>query len=800
MRALDMRRALRGLLALVLLMALGAAAWADPPGRVGRLAQATGTVWIYEPEQNEWVGVKVNRPITTGDRLATDRGARADVQIGSASLRLDGATELVVEQLDDARVALRLERGAAALRLRLAESAHEFELSADDARYLPTQPGQYRVDQQDNVTTAQVWSGEMRFQATDSTLLLQPGTRYSFWRQDDRTHYDMAAAPGEDAFGAWVLAQDQREDRVASTRYVSPEMTGAADLDRYGRWDTHPEYGAVWFPTVVVSSWAPYRYGHWAWVAPWGWSWVDDAPWGFAPFHYGRWASWRGRWCWVPGRYVARPVYAPALVGWIGGNNISVGVTAGTRHPAPPVIGWVPLGPRDPFVPRFNATPRYIWGVNATHGPWLPQGGRPPSSWDNRNVPGAVTVVPANTLQQQGRVADRVLPRVEPRWNAPLPQQQPALPRPDWAGRPGPGNPGGPAALVPPPPSIARPALPPTPPAPQAIGRMPPGVAAPQPPGGVQQGPGGAGQQVPVPPPGAPAQPRWPFTPPGGVQPDRSVGTAPQPPGQPGAEPGGGRRPWPGAVAEQPRPQPPQQQQPSPQPPVPVPPPGVAQPPRDATGPGQPDPSQRGPRERIGGPAWPLHRAPGVQGGGDAGPNTPPRLGREQGSPEQHAPGAPGGWEHARPVAPALPGERGAPAPAAPPTIAAPRPLQPPVPMQPPTPMQPPVAVRPQAPVQVAPPQPVQPVPAPGFGHGGGERSWGGHPGGLQGGGPPGGQDGGGGRASGGPFGGNRPPAAPQGDPPGAGPQGGGGGGGGDRPGGGHGGGRFFGGGPRERQ
>jgi hypothetical protein len=605
--------------------------------------------------------------------------------------------------------------------------------------------------------------------------MLQPGTRYSFWRQDDRTHYDMATAAGEDAFGAWVLAQDQREDRAASTRYVSPEMTGATDLDRYGRWDTHPEYGAVWFPTLVVTNWAPYRYGHWAWVGPWGWSWVDDAPWGFAPFHYGRWASWRGRWCWVPGRYVARPVYAPALVGWIGGNNFNVGVTVGGVHRAPPpVIGWVPLGPRDPFVPRFNATPRYIRGVNAGHAPWLPPGGAP--SWGNRHIPGAVTVVPANTLQQHVRVAERMLPRAEPRWNAALPQQQPALPRPEaLVARPFPRGqgPGAAAGLVPPPPSIARPALPQTPPMPQGVARMPPGVGA--------QSPGVAAQ-----PPGVVAQPHGVFTPPQGANPDRTYSTVPRPSGQAGMEPGGGRRPWPGGVAEQPRPQAPQ----VPQVPGAVPPPGTAQPPRDAA-PVQPDIAHRGPRERLGGPAWPLQRAPGYQGG-DSMPGQPPRAGRDQVvRPEPGGTGGQQGWEHARPVMPTLPGQRTQPAPvapAAPPAIAAPRPVQPPVPAQPQAPM------HPQPPVQVAPPHVVQPpaqaAPAPGVGHGGAERPWagqgGGRPGGAwQGGGP----DGAGGRPGGWQGGGDRPGGWQQGggDRPGAGQ-------GGDRQGGGR-----IGGGPRER-
>ncbi|MGO8013232.1 DUF6600 domain-containing protein, partial [Rhizobium ruizarguesonis] len=81
---------------------------------------------------------------------------------------------------------------------------------------------------------------------------------------------------------------------------VSREVIGYRDLDTYGTWYSEPEYGHVWRPTLLVDDWAPYRYGRWIWVAPWGWTWIDDAPWGFAPSHYGRWAYLRHRWYWVP--------------------------------------------------------------------------------------------------------------------------------------------------------------------------------------------------------------------------------------------------------------------------------------------------------------------------------------------------------------------------------------------------------------------------------------------------------------------------------------------------------------------
>ena len=95
----------------------------------------------------------------------------------------------------------------------------------------------------------------------------------------------------------------------------------------------------------MQPGWAPYRYGHWAWVNPWGWTWVDDAPWGYAPFHYGRWVFVGGAWGWVPGPVVGRkwrPVYSPALVAWAGGPSfgVSIGIGAG------PAVGWFALGPR----------------------------------------------------------------------------------------------------------------------------------------------------------------------------------------------------------------------------------------------------------------------------------------------------------------------------------------------------------------------------------------------------------------------------------------------------------------------
>src|SRR5208283_4445506 len=97
-------------------------------------------------------------------------------------------------------------------------------------------------------------------------------------------------------WGAWCASRDAREEQLASVRYVPREMIGVEDLDANGSWIVTTGHGPVWAPQRVAPGWAPYKFGRWAWVAPWGWTWIDDAPWGFAPFHYGRWAFVDARW------------------------------------------------------------------------------------------------------------------------------------------------------------------------------------------------------------------------------------------------------------------------------------------------------------------------------------------------------------------------------------------------------------------------------------------------------------------------------------------------------------------------
>lgn len=403
LRAARMVRAWATSMFVLASLMIAAPAMADPPGRVGRISESYGAVWLADDQRGEWIAATRNRPVTTGDRLSLQPGARAVVHIGSATLRLDGDSELEVVQLDDRHVRMYLHAGSAALQLPSGDSAREFEISTVDGRVSAPQRAHFRVDRNNNTSIVTAWDGNLHFESSDSSLDITQGQRAELWQDGGRTHYSWGRVD-RDEFTDWVVTSERRAGGGVAQRYVSPEMTGAEELNRYGQWDQHPQYGAVWYPRSVASDWAPYRDGQWTWVSPWGWTWVDNAPWGFAPFHYGRWVQWRGRWVWTPGSYVARPTYAPALVAWFGGPNLTVSISSGAH------VGWVPLAPFEVFSPWYVASAVYASHINVS--PWRHVSGyhgHRYNDYANRGHHGGFTVVPQRVLTERHPIRQDVI-------------------------------------------------------------------------------------------------------------------------------------------------------------------------------------------------------------------------------------------------------------------------------------------------------------------------------------------------------------------------------------------------------
>ncbi len=349
---------------------LSLAALADPSARVGRIAYLEGDVQFRAGEQADAAQASVNWPLTSGNRITTAPNARTEIRVGSSVIRLAGQSELLITALDDNRLALYLPYGSATVRIRNAETAREFSLQTPQGQVSLLQPGRFRIDAGRNAptTSLHVIDGAARFdtpqwsQGGEPALIVAAGSRLDSNNGFSQiTSLRMPAA--NDGFDGWSLARDRNDDRAQSVRYVSAETTGYEELDRNGVWRTTADYGPVWTPTVVTADWAPYRYGRWLWVAPWGWTWVDNASWGYAPSHYGRWVSIDNRWCWAPGAVVARPVWAPAVVGWQSGVNFTVS----SWSQRPPVTGWFPLAPREVYVPSYAVSRTYVERVNITH-------------------------------------------------------------------------------------------------------------------------------------------------------------------------------------------------------------------------------------------------------------------------------------------------------------------------------------------------------------------------------------------------------------------------------------------------
>src|SRR5438105_2395826 len=224
-------------LGLALLVLVCSSAFADPPGTVGRIADLQGQVWLYSPDAGEWIEAQRNRPLTNADRLSTDAGARAEVRIGSTTVRLDSGTEIEVLAIDDDRMSLQLHSGSIGTRLRNPEAAREFELKTDEGRFTAQRPGAYRFDRIDATSSVTVWNGQAQYEGPGSALTVNANQRAEFWIDRNNAAQYSITEPARDAFATWNGERDRHDDRSASTRYVSPEMTGVEDLDHYGRWE-----------------------------------------------------------------------------------------------------------------------------------------------------------------------------------------------------------------------------------------------------------------------------------------------------------------------------------------------------------------------------------------------------------------------------------------------------------------------------------------------------------------------------------------------------------------------------------
>jgi len=394
----SMLRVARAICAVAALAGFAVIAYAqeDLPGRVGRIANVAGELFLAPQDKPDaWNAVGINYPVTSGDNLWVGSEGRAEIDFGAGQVRLAGDSNIHVSRLDDRNFALFVAQGRASVRVRALDPGDTTRIDTPNAQVAIMRPGLYRVDVSPDRehTHVVVREGEVNVLTPGGVQQVLPGQSADVDGPDPR-YATVQNGIGIDGFDAWAADRDRYYSSRANNynSYVSPQMVGSADLGQYGTWSQVPEYGNVWYPNDVPADWAPYRNGYWVDIGAWGPTWIDYAPWGYAPFHYGRWVYAGNRWGWCPGTFVARPLWAPALVAWTGGPGWSVSVGAGA-----PVYGWVPLAWGEPYRPWWGRCSYGCWdrfnrpyAVNVTV---VRPSSPAPTFYRNWNAPGGVTAV-----------------------------------------------------------------------------------------------------------------------------------------------------------------------------------------------------------------------------------------------------------------------------------------------------------------------------------------------------------------------------------------------------------------------
>jgi hypothetical protein len=380
---------------------------ADPAGRYARLSDEEGAVSLEPAGVQECTAASHNLPLTTGDRLWADQSSRAELDLGDAALRLGSRTGVAFLNLDDNTAQMQLTAGTLIVHVRDMWASQRYEVDTPNVAVTLQQPGDYRleVSEAGDTTLVRVSDGSVQATGGGQTIVIGMQQQVTFAGSSTLSYASATLGPPDD-LDNWSAAREREREDSASAAYVADDVPGTQDLDDNGRWQETPEYGYVWTPTAVVVGWVPYRFGHWLWITPYGWTWVDDARWGYAPFHYGRWVQWHNTWSWVPGPRQQRPVYAPAMVAWVGGPAMGASSAFASD------VGWFPLGPHEVYVPAYRVSASYVRNVNVTNTTIVNsavitniyQNNTTPTHYVN-NRPAAVTVVPQNIFTSGQRVS-----------------------------------------------------------------------------------------------------------------------------------------------------------------------------------------------------------------------------------------------------------------------------------------------------------------------------------------------------------------------------------------------------------
>jgi hypothetical protein len=300
----------------------------------------------FRRSADPWTRALLNTPLAVGDTLQTGADGRIELQLAPAAfVRTAGHSVVVITEQTENNFGIDVASGTVAVDWRAQGGSEPMSLLLETrhGQIGIDQPGYYRIEVTPTDTRLAVRNGGLATVTPRTADPFDVPSEHGAGLAGQPGAWTLASGLGTDQWDEWNRMRTDQVLSASSRQYLAEDVYGAEALDQHGTWRQHQQYGPIWYPNSVGRTWAPFSTGTWLRDPRFGWSWVDRAAWGWAPFHYGRWVNLGGRWGWAPrGRY-DQVSYVPATVRFLDGPY------AGTS-----VIRWVPLGWDDPFDPYWD--------------------------------------------------------------------------------------------------------------------------------------------------------------------------------------------------------------------------------------------------------------------------------------------------------------------------------------------------------------------------------------------------------------------------------------------------------------
>src|SRR5579871_4687483 len=241
----------------------------------------------------DWGPAEINRQMGTGDQLATVDDGTAELHVDNHVLHLGPGTAIEFGKVESGTLVIDLHQGTLSAQAAPFAGNEVFEIDTVNMSMTLAQPGNYsfELDPTGNTKNIVVQNGLCQaVSQAGETFAINGGQSASVGQNGQQTTMAYNTLPNN-------LPQppEQAEPQGPPPNAIGPQdqqqaPPGENTLGIYGQWQPAPDNsgGQVWYPNVA-ADWAPYTQGQWEFIEPGGWTWVDSEPWGFTPFHYGRW-------------------------------------------------------------------------------------------------------------------------------------------------------------------------------------------------------------------------------------------------------------------------------------------------------------------------------------------------------------------------------------------------------------------------------------------------------------------------------------------------------------------------------